>query len=289
MTTAQFCEREYEVNFNSQVPTVHGCIWSPGQVYEHFLGFDAAYLSLPQLIFRLFPASPRRGVRLSPADWQEYVQFIDDQFPPFKFNLFVQHKRPEFIRSVLGKEYDQWQHPYYRYDIDHNQQTRLERLETIAGDHALVTYACAAFHTYRELWQHAVKSTLIESSNFIRPAALVGHHRYSFDRAGKSGRATSEPTPVEGQDFTERFREHLAADDRFTLPEIIMAAGNIIQETIRGSVVPDQLFERIISDVTERLLGENPVLHSYITVQAFCFLNRTSWSLVAQAPEEADG
>ena len=113
----------------------------------------------------------------------------------------------------MGKERSHWKHPYFRYDIDSNQQACLEKLEMVAGSNALVTYACAAFHTSSELWDHTIQTTLIESSNFVRPADLAAHNRYSFDMLGSKGWGTSEPEIVEGQEFPERFRGCLDASD----------------------------------------------------------------------------
>ena len=289
MPIAEFCEREYETNFNGQITKLHEYVWTPGQPQEHFLGFDAAFLSDTRLIFDLFPAwrLNTTGIRLSPDAWQEYFKIADHHFSSCCFNLFVQHKRPEYIGSLMGKERSHWKHPYFRYDIDSNQQAGLEKLEMVAGSNALVTYACAAFHTRRELLEHAIKTTLIESSNFVRPGDLVAHNRYSFDMPGSTGWATSEPEVVEGQEFVKRFRGCLDASDPLPLSEIIRQTGEIVQETIGWSVVPDQLFEQIMSDIIQEEIDETSVLHSYVMVQVFCYLNQTSWSIIAQSPQES--
>ena len=288
MPIAEFSEREYETNFNRQIPTLHEFVWTPGQVQEHVLGFDAAFLSDIRPIFGLFPAWPFSpiSIRPSPDVWQKYFELSDLHFPPFCFNLFVQHKRPKFIGSHLGKERYHWKHPYYRYDIDANQQTCLEKLETVAGNDALVTYACAAFHTSQELWDHTTRTTLIQSSNFVQPADLAGHDRYSFDMPGSKGLATSEPEIVESQGFPERFRGHLDASDQLPLSAIIRRTSKIVQEAIGASAVPDRFFHQIMSDVIQEGIDEASVLYSYITVQAFCYWNRTSWSVVAQPQRE---
>ena len=253
-----------------------------------FLGFDAAFFSDTQLIFDRFSTWQfyPPGIQLSPDEWQKYFEIADHYFPPFCFNLFVQHKRPEFIGSHMGKERSYWKHPYFRYDIDSNQQVCLEKLETAADNNALVTYACAAFHTRGELWDHTTRSTLIQSSNFVRPTDLVGHDRYSFDAPGSKGLATSEPEIIEGQGFSERFRGHLDDNDPLPLSAIIRTAGKIVKEITGLSAVPNRLFDRMMSDIIQEGIDEASVLHSYIVVQAFCYWNRTSWSIVAQPSRE---
>lgn len=283
MPLAEFCEREYETIFNRQLPTLNDLVWTPGQLHEHFLGFDAAYVSRSLLLFRLFKNLSwlPRGVRMSPNDWQAYFNLADRDLPPFRFNLFVQHKRPEFISSHLGKEYQHWKCPYFRYDIDANQQSCLEKLEIIASNDALVTYACAAFHTCHELWEHTTQRTLIQSSNFVRPADLAGHARYSFSAPGCDGLAASDTATIEGQDFAERFRSHFEATDQRTLSEIISRAGKTILEIKRTSEQTDHVFDQVLSELTGEGVEDGAVLYSYIAVQLFCFLNRTSWSIVS--------
>ena len=74
MPIAEFCEREHETNFNRQITTLHKYVWTPGQIQEHFLDFDAAFLSDTRLILDLFPTWQLNttGTRPSADDWQEY-------------------------------------------------------------------------------------------------------------------------------------------------------------------------------------------------------------------------
>ena len=287
MPIAEFCERQYESDFRSELTKLHQNVWMPGPVQEHTLGFDTAFFSDSQWIFKLFPAGHilPPGIRPSPDDWQEYFDIADHHFRQCCFNLFVQHKRPEFIGSRRGKERSYWKRPYFRYDIDSNQQACLEKLETVSGYDALVTYACGAFHTNWELCEHVFRSTLIRSSNFVRPSDLKGHDRYSFDVPGSTGLATSEPEIVESQEFPERFQSHLDASDPIPISAIIKRAGKIVQETIDTSAVPHRLYYQIMSDAIQGRIEEASVLYSYITVQAFCYWNQTSWSIVAKSPD----
>ena len=82
MPIAEFCEREYESNFNGQITKLHKFVWTPGQVQEHILGFDAAFLSDSQLIFDLFPAWRYfpTGIRPSLDNWQKFFDIADRSF-----------------------------------------------------------------------------------------------------------------------------------------------------------------------------------------------------------------
>ena len=288
MPVAEFSERQYETIFNRQIRISHEYIWTPSQVQEHDLGFDAAFHSTSPTIFKLFffPTIFPRGIEPALSSWETFFEIVDRVPLSWKFNLFVQHKRPEFIGSHRGKERHYWKHPYYRYHIDSNQQKRLEKLEEIAGDEALVTYACPAFHRCRELSAHIARLTLINSSNFVRPADLKGHARYTFDAPGSDGWASSEPEVIQGQAFAERLNNRLDAGEAYTISQIIRLAAKAAQEAARTAEVSNLLFDQVLSDTVAAGIEEGSTVYSYSVVQAFCFQNQTSWSVVALQPSE---
>ena len=95
---------------------------------------------------------------------------------------------------------------------------------------------------------------MIESSNFVSPFDLKGHHQYSFDAPGSTSLATSEPEKVEKQEFPDRYRDYLDASDPIPLSEIIKRASKTVQETIDTSADPHRFFCRIMSDtIQERI------------------------------------
>ncbi|KVC94967.1 hypothetical protein WI77_10820 [Burkholderia ubonensis] len=142
------------------------------------------------------------GVELRHDWWQELEREIE-HFPKFKFNCFIQAKRPNRMIRSDAAEYPSWKRPYFRYDTFSSQQRALDSLAHKTSGRAVVVYACPAFHTYRELWAAIQSGELVKHSNFCEIAKLNGHARYSFVSPGSSGTAHSEPTPIESQPFEQ--------------------------------------------------------------------------------------
>lgn len=142
------------------------------------------------------------GVQLRHEWWQELEHEIE-HFPKFKFNCFIQAKRPNRMVRSDAAEYASWSKPYFRYDTFPSQQQALESLAQKTSGTAIVVYACPAFHTYSELWASINSGKLAQESNFCEIAKLNGHGRYSFDAPGNYGIAHSEPTPIESRSFEQ--------------------------------------------------------------------------------------
>lgn len=209
---AEFEEKTYEQHLTSEL--VHGrrLFFPPGQVLEDIVGFDVALRTSSHHFWRLFPHMYRwwhrmpficpPGVELRHDWWQELEREIE-HFPKFKFNCFIQAKRPSRMIRSDATEYPAWKQPYFRYDTFSSQQQALESLAHKTSGRAVVVYACPAFHTYRELWAAIRSGELVKQSNFCEIAKLNGHARYSFVSSGSNGIAHSEPTPIESQSFEQ--------------------------------------------------------------------------------------
>lgn len=128
------------------------------------------------------------GTHLSHEWWQELEHEIE-HFPKFKFNCFIQAKRPNRMVRSDAAEYSSWKRPYFRYDTFASQQQALESLAQKTSGQAIVVYACPAFHTYGELWSAINSGQLIKQSNFCEVEKLNGHGRYSFATPGNKGSA----------------------------------------------------------------------------------------------------
>src|SRR5580692_2241170 len=109
MALAEFEEKELEGPLNAQLTGGTGLLWSPGQVLEAIVGFDAA-LMVTDLSFwasvGLGPLPP--GLPVVPSWWHGWPSpLLRPLFrlrtpPPFRLNLFLQYKRPEHLTA--GKE-----------------------------------------------------------------------------------------------------------------------------------------------------------------------------------------
>ncbi len=289
MVWSEFAEREYETGFNRQIALLHDVVWTPGQCQEKWLGFDAAFLSAKSFIFDLLNpwsmfAMPD-GIIPNPTDWEQFVEDAQKYLPPVKFNLFVQHKRPEYVCGPRGGERNHWKKSYFRFLLDAEQQVRLEALEAIVGPDAVVTYACAAFHTRKQLWHHMSAKTIIPNSNFVRPSKLSNHGRYTFVKAGSQGKAYSEPEDIEDTPLDERINQASSEDDR-DLAGLIHSAGKAVKSAVAESDADKSLFEEVVRNAIPEGVEEGSLLFAYIAVQAFCFINATSWSIVGNRRKE---
>ena len=207
---AEFEEKTYEQHLTSELVCGRRNFFPAGQVLENLVGFDMAIHTSNREFWNLFPYMypwwrrllylHPRGVYLKREWWLELEHTIE-YFPKFKFNCFIQAKRPARMVRSDAEEYSFWDTPYFRYDTFFSQQRALETLADNTSGKAIVTYACPAFHTYSELWDAIRVGQLVKQSNFCAVNSLKGHSRYSYVSAGNKGIAHSEPTPIESLDF----------------------------------------------------------------------------------------
>lgn len=207
---AEFEEKTYEQHLTSELVHSRRLFFPPGQVLEDIVGFDVALRTSNHHLWKLFPHMYPRwrrmffmhppGVHLRHEWWQELEHEVE-HFPKFKFNCFIQAKRPNRMVRSDAAEYASWRKPYFRYDTFLSQQQALELLAHKTSGKAIVAYACPAFHTYGELWSAINSGQLVKQSNFCEIANLNGHDRYSFVVPGNLGIAHSDPTPIESKPF----------------------------------------------------------------------------------------
>lgn len=207
---AEFEEKTYEQHLTSELVHSRRLFYAPGQVLEGLVGFDAAIHTSNHAFWKNFPHMYQwwhriffkypPGEQLRPEWWKELEQEVE-HFPKFKFNCFIQAKRPDHMVRSGTAEYKSWGKPYFRYDTFSSQQRALEALARRTMGKGIVVYACPAFHTSQKLWAAVRSGELVHQSNFCEIIKLSGHSRYSFVSAGSSGIAHSEPVPVESASF----------------------------------------------------------------------------------------
>jgi len=245
-------------------------------------GIDAGMYSKHQLFWSWFGIR-RKGVRI----WDVMKEIIDDPGAPrFKLNLFVQHKRPEYIRSHRAKEYRGWNRPYSRYDItDREQQKALCRLERRANSKALVVYAAAAFWKSSQLWYHYRRGTLVKNSNFVEPLKLQRHIRYTYAAAGTLGYAFSEKAePIQSIDLLKEIDRRTSIRREFERnSDFIYSLSSVIKEVLGESSAEFQESHRSI--VERRMKMERGFGEALETVLAFVIVTDIRWSIVLRTPE----
>ena len=136
----------------------------------------------------------------SPAPSKAWRACLPNKRPPslpsFRLNLFLQHKRPEYLSAPNAKEWYLWKKPYFRFDIEPHQQVVLEAAIAAVGSAALVAYSCPALEAASKLYDAIEHRTLVEATNFVEASGLKDHKRYTFSAGGTSGWACSDPERI---------------------------------------------------------------------------------------------
>jgi hypothetical protein len=201
MGAARFEEKTYEVAYCIELAVGVGGlpqVYSPGQVLEKLLGFDAAANPDPTHVLWAVLALPRpHGVQLMPSLWgvSKAVQPPAAALPSYPISVFLQFKRPEYLQGPAAKQWRLWHHPYYRFKRSKEQQQVLGRLERRLGAHAVVRYAAPAFHTLGELEAAQMTGSVIAKSGHVPPARLQRHLWWTYDAPGNLGRPNPDGEP----------------------------------------------------------------------------------------------
>lgn len=281
-TKCEFEEKQFEQLLNNQLILKKHLLYPPGQVLEKTLGFDAALYTQDFDFWYHFPRrrrNPPSGLRIDREWWRELDHVIDHFFPKYKFNVFIQHKRPSYMTSKASKAWSHWEKPYFSYDLTPHQQKALEELESKIGTQAIVVYACPAFYKLKELWEASEQGNLIKRTNFAQPSKLAGHGRYTYVEAGNSGRAYSDPEDILSFDFSERIdnlieaRSEVASNRTF-----ITQLGNTINTVILETTGFRTLYRDIVTYLARGAEG-NELALALVRIDAFCFLTRSVWRI----------
>jgi hypothetical protein len=276
----KFEEKQYEQPLNFELAWRRNVL-PAGQVFENTVATDAFIFSRNLKFWNLWKTGStsawRSGLILTPELWDDVEKKLNKaDFPKFKFNLLVQHKRPEYIKSRAGNEYSYWNQPYFRYDLEEDQQGILYTLEKRVSSEAIVVYACPSFWTKQELFKFIHSSKLVENSDFVQPSILQGHSRYAFVAGGNIRRACSEPketTPFNLlTEIDKRFEMNLAFDNN---TQFLRKFAATVRATIKES--GDRVQEDFLS--VEKAIGlpEHEFGGAVVTVLTFAYFTATSW------------
>ena len=229
---AEFKEKPFETYFLAEMARRTSVLFSPDQTDEGILGFDGAFF-IPDPDFRfLFPFIRSRrwphfaGMIASEID--HFGRALDARLPPFNLNLFVQYKRPEWMRRSSAAEWASWNAAYYRYTIDAKQQGLLENILAAAAGRAAVVYASPAFWANSDLFALAGSNGIIANSNIASADMLTGHDRFTYTVPGGHGIAHSEPETVEGPSLDAIFAGG-ADNERLPFTKHVKATANLIE------------------------------------------------------------
>jgi hypothetical protein len=249
---AEFKEKTYEKYFGFELARLTKVTFSPDQCDEAFLGFDDSFfLPLAFLRHRLPHMRRQRWQRMLGLALPELDQIgaeISRRLPPFRLNLFVQYKRPEFVEHFRGKEWACWKNAYFRYDITPHQQRLLANIEQQSHGRASVVYAAAAFWQNSDLYAYSRTENILNQSNIASVGRLKGHSRFSYRSAGCSGKGHSDPVDIESPPIRQIVEDGMRQE---TLPfnQHIKRAARQIEDALKGDEAAGQLLNLARSSI----------------------------------------
>jgi len=280
---AEFEEKQYEQHLNNALLKDKRLLFPPGQVLEGYLGFDAALFTTHPKFWKHFPFLYKKyfwfwkkipkGTALPKELWQEFEYLIED-LPRFKFNAFIQHKRPEYMSVSRAAEWTSWNSPYYRYKLIPHQQDALSRLEKTIGNKGVVVYACPAFHTMKEFWAAVEQEKIVDKSNFCQAGKLDNHQVYTFKSPGNYGIAHSEPEKIESYDLSRRLEELTRSEPATTNKEHLSDLGEVLHSVLIEIEELSEIYHRIFMFLTKES-KDIEIVNSLSRIYAFRFITNT--------------
>lgn len=286
---AQFEEKQFEQALNFELASANRFLYTPGQCLENTLGFDAGVFTRNLDFWNLFPNCRffrhyfkhfylyPEGIELRKEMWDNLEHEIDNEhfFPQIKFNLFIQHKRPEYLSRQNASEWNSWNCPYYRYYLTRHQQEALEDLDNQIQNNGIVVYASPAFYTLRELWNAKTNETLVTNTNFIQASRLSHHSKFTYNQAGNYGIGFSEPEKIESFNFNDKIEEFFKREKVIRNSEIF----NELEYAIDNIMKENKFYSEIYQRMTEKSDNEysfNKLQMTFRKINAFLYLTDTT-------------
>ncbi|MCS4174579.1 hypothetical protein [Salinibacter ruber] len=275
---AEFEEKEYEAHANSQLAEESKLVYPPGQVTEKVLGFDASLgVGKENYFWEAADETYRSGTQIDEDWWEQLDESVDEKFPPFRYNLFVQYKRPECMVKASAREWGEWGESYFRYRITEHQQDALENLEENMGDEGVVYYASPAFYEKKALWESLEEQDLIERTNFAQPSKVTEHDVYTYSESGSGGIGFSDPEPVKSTPFETSLANLSAVEASGSNRDFLIRLGDQVHEAALS--VNGEKFRSLYQEINEHLVPESigsDIPTALTRVDAFRFLTDTT-------------
>jgi len=213
---AEFAEKTYEWPLYNQLERANPFVYSPSQVLEKTVGFDAGLYVASNVLWQTlgYSAQPS-GTLLGSLSWPLGPRNPKKEFPDVRLNLFLQAKRPVYyprrpkaLRSLGGVGV-----PLWAFRVTEHQQKLLESLARKTKGDAHVAYASAAFHTNAALFAHMRQGTIVENSTFPSATSLKGHDAWYYWSPGATGAANPDPENIEEAPLVDRI-QNLARESK---------------------------------------------------------------------------
>ena len=294
----EFEEKEFESLLYNQIERNCEMAWSPGQCFENYIGIDRASYIKNLDVWKKMGYSYRSGRTMIEEELDELWKHlgIKRELPDFKFNLFIQAKRPycykrlpnkisKCLNSITG----------FKFVIDHNQQLILEYISEKLSNDVLVVYAAPRFGTLNELYSNTISNKLIENTTFPEIRNLHGHKEWYYNNASY-GVACSEPEKILDMSIVKRihefFNERLRLENEwndfekhnYNLRSLTKKIVYALMES-PSEIIQSQLVSKFLTDVNtinnySKYYDEDVVaekISDFIIMNRFCEIFELNW------------
>jgi hypothetical protein len=292
MENAEFEEKDFEGALYHSLAAGFPHLWTPGQVFEHHFGIDAALHTLNEFFLRAVASYPLKGVVLRDLRWGYVARRVGrrPRMPSFRANALIQAKRPQHLKGAYGNLIPHGiTGQYWRFAVVKHQQRLLERLYRKIKHRAVVTYACPSFHLWDDLDTHLSNGTIAQHCSYVSIAAMSGHDHWCFDAPGGAGVALSEPEKVQGSPLAEQFaavagtlRDSTTSSAAHALAEFgtdIVSATT--EETENGNKLAAALGRVLLN--TGDGPAETVAARHFVNASAFATYTACDWFVVGKA------
>lgn len=289
MGFAEFEEKEFEKPLYNQLENGKCDVWTPGQCFEGYIGFDYGGNISTYEFWDKFGGFIPRGTILSDYNmgyiWKKMKK--KRMLPDFSMNLFIQAKRP-YIHSGAYRSaiYDI---KHYSFEINQKQQKILEKLELKLCHRALLVYATPVFGTYGELYEHIRNKDIIDNTSFPKVSILSGHSHW-FYCDSENGIAHSEPEEIKSFSIFElinAFEQVRVHSNDFKYDDNIVTLSDVIDEILE-EFNEDVQVKYCISQINEmyrfyeyrqnRLENINyQIVTCFLKINIFCEVFNLDW------------
>lgn len=270
----EFKEKTFEKYFGHELARLTHITFSPDQCDEALLGFDEAFLMPEEWFSRFGPyvRRRRRGRRLVGIEIEEFNRLgnmIASHMPHFRFNLFIQFKRPTYLVSRGAREWLDWKQSYYRYETTPHQQEALERIDAQSHGRAATIYASPAFWQDADLWRHAGENAIVAHSNMASATKLRGHDHYSYIGPGYFGKGHSETVEIESDTLQNVIGMGFEHNEQLPLDKHLQKTAVAIMDAKSGSDIMTHIFDQAQTSMDFESLNTNSLYDAMSIIRIF--------------------
>lgn len=278
----QYEEKTFESYFNSELDRRGIFYFPPGQVQEGSIGADAIVMSKSRWLWRRLKHPywfrlPFEGIRYREVaeEMERYLEREIANVPEIRGNIFFQYKRSEYMVHASAEEWRYWGVPYFRYDIDPEQQSLLEHLHSKFSTQVLILYAAPAVQDVGELVDLHIGQQLISRTNFRPAHELAGHKRNTFVEPGAHSWACSQPVRLEPFGFDEAVASLRGGDTE--IRAAVTGIARDVEEVLLNTSFANP-FRKLLSQYRLQSLGTSmPLLKAYATMSAVQQVTGLQW------------